>query len=568
MNEHKDDSTLSALKERLATLSPSEIAGEMEAYLDGMTEEDYDPAVMDAYLDALDQRAPMPCTFDPNRSYAEFQARLRTFLPEEAISPDQAPSAPRAQKGRRGRLPLRRVLVVAAAVTLLLGSMAVVQAGENSILGRVGAWTGDEFWFPSGDTAANYEAFRQALVDHGLPEELAPGWFPKRFMSDEPKVREDDSGLEISISLKTAGSDQRCFVTISRRSGPAGAEEEEEGSYELYTSNGREFRLHIYSDRAFGAWKEGGLEVTIGGNITKKELKSIIDSMEPVRMEQEASVNAALAESFRRALAEHGLPEELTPTWFPDGFQSGEPEFLENAMGITVHLPVTNEKDGRFCYVSVDRYYDPASIGERIYEKDDTPVEQYTRDGRTFYILSNINRHTGTWSEDDIVMTIGGQLTRDELKSIIDSIEPPRQEASANAALAESFRQALAEHGLPEELTPTWFPDGFRAGEPEFLENAMGFTVHLSMDNVKDGRHCHVSVDRYYDPSTINDLVFQKDDDPVILYTANDRTFYLLSNLNTVTGAWAQDDIVIVIGGQLSMEELKMIIDSIGSAPV
>ena len=47
------------------------------AALEAMTEAEYDPAVIDAYLDALDRKAPMPDHPDAGTAYAGFQARVQ-----------------------------------------------------------------------------------------------------------------------------------------------------------------------------------------------------------------------------------------------------------------------------------------------------------------------------------------------------------------------------------------------------------------------------------------------------------------------------------------------------------
>ena len=75
MSEHSNDKAPQKkpacgdnFTERFASMSPSEIAEEMEARLGAMTEETYDPDVIDAYLDELDRRAPMSYTFDVEKS--------------------------------------------------------------------------------------------------------------------------------------------------------------------------------------------------------------------------------------------------------------------------------------------------------------------------------------------------------------------------------------------------------------------------------------------------------------------------------------------------------------------
>ena len=46
--------------ERLNPMTAAQLERELEAALEAMTEEEYDPAVIDAYLDALDRKAPTP----------------------------------------------------------------------------------------------------------------------------------------------------------------------------------------------------------------------------------------------------------------------------------------------------------------------------------------------------------------------------------------------------------------------------------------------------------------------------------------------------------------------------
>ena len=52
-----------------------------------------------------------------------------------------------------------------------------------------------------------------------------------------------------------------------------------------------------------------------------------------------------------------------------------------------------------------------------------TPVEQYTSGTKTVYILSNNDTITTTWSDGLIFETICGNLTVEEFKKIIDSID-------------------------------------------------------------------------------------------------------------------------------------------------
>ena len=55
----------------------------MERMLDNMTEEDYDPELLSAYLDALDEKAPMPEVPDAEASFARFRKKLLSIVPEQ-----------------------------------------------------------------------------------------------------------------------------------------------------------------------------------------------------------------------------------------------------------------------------------------------------------------------------------------------------------------------------------------------------------------------------------------------------------------------------------------------------
>lgn len=63
--------------ERLNPMTAAQLERELEAALEAMTEAEYDPAVIDAYLDALDRKAPMPDHTDARTAYAGFQARVQ-----------------------------------------------------------------------------------------------------------------------------------------------------------------------------------------------------------------------------------------------------------------------------------------------------------------------------------------------------------------------------------------------------------------------------------------------------------------------------------------------------------
>ena len=120
----------------------------------------------------------------------------------------------------------------------------------------------------------------------------------------------------------------------------------------------------------------------------------------------------------RSTLAGWGA-EDLFPTWSPEGFEAVEPQIVSDTSGST--LSVGFDHSGEFYSVEITHFYDSADL-PGIFEKDSRLVEEYTSNGRLFYIFPNIDTLTATWFKDDFMIMISGNLTSDEITDIVDSI--------------------------------------------------------------------------------------------------------------------------------------------------
>lgn len=159
--------------ERLNPMTAAQLERELEAALEAMTEAEYDPAVIDAYLDALDRKAPMPDHTDAGTAYAGFQARVQRAAGQ--VSGRRA--------SRRSRVRLRTLLRVAAAAalltTFLFSSMVVAQASGVDVFGAIARWTDSAFSFgalPGEDASGSVQAAAPAAQDsqtdrRDVPEE-------------------------------------------------------------------------------------------------------------------------------------------------------------------------------------------------------------------------------------------------------------------------------------------------------------------------------------------------------------------------------------------------------------
>ena len=124
---------------------------------------------------------------------------------------------------------------------------------------------------------------------------------------------------------------------------------------------------------------------------------------------------------FQETATQAKIPQDFVPTWVPDGFEGAEPQVdtVENYM--TSIICVYSKKEKTYS-VDIEHYYNKADIETLVIEKDDTNVCSYESNGKTFYIMSDMEYLTATWTDGTFVETISGQLSMDEIKTIIDSI--------------------------------------------------------------------------------------------------------------------------------------------------
>ena len=123
-------------------------------------------------------------------------------------------------------------------------------------------------------------------------------------------------------------------------------------------------------------------------------------------------------------------------------------------------------------------------------------------------------------------------------------------------------RSTLAGWGA-EDLFPTWSPEGFEASEPRIISDNSSKNICVSY-NSGDESFYFVQIIHYSSPIDINGT-FEKDATSVEEYMSNSKLFYILSNIDTLTAAWSDGEFVVMIGGNLMLDDLKAIIDSIGA---
>lgn len=258
--------------EHLENSSPVELADALEAMLDAVSEETYDPDLVAAYLDALDKKAPMAEPPDAQAAEADFRRRLGAVKPGQEARP---------VRRRRWRFPV----TVAATLALLFALMLCVQAVGFDIFGSLARWTSETFHFTRQEAPVSpyYEPLRQALRDNDILGELAPKWYPEGFVALEPRVEKNKFNTNISVSFQDkSGKEFTVIITWGSDLESPGSKvyEKEDTSVEVYTHGGRSFYVFFNSDdTTMAMWSDGGFEESIRGDLSVDEVKKIIDSI-------------------------------------------------------------------------------------------------------------------------------------------------------------------------------------------------------------------------------------------------------------------------------------------------
>lgn len=129
----------------------------------------------------------------------------------------------------------------------------------------------------------------------------------------------------------------------------------------------------------------------------------------------------------------------------------------------------------------------------------------------------------------------------------------------------EGFCSALEEHGISRSYAPTWLPDGFEADEPQADISKVRTMVSNRFSDGKD--YLLFVVTQYTSKESVELTHYEKKTSGVISYTNGKQLFYIFENTNSISATYYDGDrLAIEICGQISIDDMKAIIDSIGGS--
>lgn len=121
-----------------------------------------------------------------------------------------------------------------------------------------------------------------------------------------------------------------------------------------------------------------------------------------------------------------------------------------------------------------------------------------------------------------------------------------------------SLEDALYESGMTQILVPTWFPDGYELSELITDESPVQFTL-LAIYN-RNGEKIKVQIKQYINADPVQ---IEQSDSLIEEYEHSGTTYYIFSDNSNLQAVWINDKYEFYISGQLTIEEIKAMIDSI-----
>ena len=121
-----------------------------------------------------------------------------------------------------------------------------------------------------------------------------------------------------------------------------------------------------------------------------------------------------------------------------------------------------------------------------------------------------------------------------------------------------SLREALEQNQVANDIAPSWLPEGYLY--VDIITTRTPKELSICSIYEKDGEQLIISVRQ-----TIGSKPEQieKSDDLIEIYTADGVDYYIFSNNESLQTAWVVGEYECLIIGKLTMEDMKIVIDSI-----
>ena len=278
-----DDSE--SLKKDFSNMSTEELE---DLIGDLLLDNDANYELVNELLEAYEKREGVP-NIDVDAAWERFKqdysGQGEIYLTEDADNFIQAESheVTHGKPSRRRRL-LRYGLVAAAILAFIILPIAGVNtyAYGLSALQSFVQWTKETFWFDALETPTQINpelvSLHDALKEFGINELLAPTWIPEGFSIYDFSV--SDTPAQIFITSSFRYSAKSLIIQIVSLSDSSLSFYEKSGEdVSIYRRNGIDHHIIINEEKISVVWMSENNKCYITGDITKDEIKKIIDSI-------------------------------------------------------------------------------------------------------------------------------------------------------------------------------------------------------------------------------------------------------------------------------------------------
>lgn len=147
-----------------------------------------------------------------------------------------------------------------------------------------------------------------------------------------------------------------------------------------------------------------------------------------------------------------------------------------------------------------------------------------------------------------------------EVFQFADNAQEPtvaNPEKEYNAEL-KSLQDALNDNAVAEKLVPTWMPDGYKSKDLKIRSTPRTLIIQSVYE--KNGSELIINI-RQTIGTPANQI--EKSDDLLEIYTVSGIDYYIFSNNASLQTAWSIGEFECLIIGEITLEEMKAMIDSI-----
>lgn len=265
-----------------------QLEDQLESLLFQQEDEEIDSEALSELLEQLDEVSPLPVELNVEESLKSFHRRYAPVF--DAVRTETVPEKTAPTEKRRSRLPLGKIIVIAAALMLLLCTTA--QAMGLDVFSTIARWTSEVFGL-GGQSASfasvqknplsegaemNFDSLEEAVAAFGIEAPLVPNKIPERF----ELVSVTASRWFTGVCLYADYSCKDGFLHIEYREIPVQNHDSvEKECGDVIPRIVRGIRHYVVYDHHYwvGIWINGDFECQLYGTVSEQELKDMIDSI-------------------------------------------------------------------------------------------------------------------------------------------------------------------------------------------------------------------------------------------------------------------------------------------------